>query len=317
MDRLGLGYPVLSKINPRIIMTSITAFGQTGPYAHYKAPDIVGMAMGGMVYLCGDEDRPPVRISYPQAWNHASLQGCVGTMFAHYYREMTGEGQHVDVSMQTCVIWTLMNATVTWDLNRINIKRGGAIRTREVQRGDKIVPYRQQEILPCKDGYVYLRVMGGAVGGEQCQILVQWMDEEGMASESMKQRDWMALDFFTITQEDVDSWEGPIKDFLMTHTREEIYQEALKRRLSIAPVGTPKMLLEDKQLAFRNFWVDVEHPELGTAITYPGWPVHQSETPWRLQRRAPLIGEHNDEIYEKELGFSKEQLSVLKACGVI
>ena len=116
MDDLCLGYSSLSQINPAIILTSITPFGQNGPYKDYKTSDIVGMAMSGLMYLCGDPDRPPVRISFPQAYLHAAADAVVGTLMAHYYRETSGEGQWVDVSMQQAAYASTMNAPLFWTL---------------------------------------------------------------------------------------------------------------------------------------------------------------------------------------------------------
>ncbi|PJB39722.1 MAG: acyl-CoA hydratase, partial [Deltaproteobacteria bacterium CG_4_9_14_3_um_filter_44_9] len=107
MDELGIGYKELSKINQRIIVTSILPFGPVGPYKDYKAPDIVGMAMGGVMFGTGEPERPPVRISFPQAYLQAASQAAVGTMIAHYYRQRTGKGQHVMVSMQASLAWAL------------------------------------------------------------------------------------------------------------------------------------------------------------------------------------------------------------------
>ena len=118
LDSLGLGYSALSEVNPRLIMTSITPFGQTGPYRDYKASDIVGLAMGGLLYLNGEPGRPPVRVRASQAYAQASVQAAGGTMVAHYYREISGEGQHVDVSMQEAVSNTLDTAQQAWDLQR-------------------------------------------------------------------------------------------------------------------------------------------------------------------------------------------------------
>ena len=171
---------------------------------------------------------------------------------------------------------------------------------------------------PCKDGYVYAMVMGGALGAPRMKGLVEWMDEEGMAPDWMKTFDWYTdFDFSTITQETIDRVNEAITNFYMTHTKTELYEEALRRGQMIVPIGTQKSIFEDSQLAFREFWVKIEHPELGEALTYPGWPIKQSATPWRMQRRAPLIGEHNEEIYERELGLSKDELSIIKARGAI
>ena len=131
IDSLGLGYEALSADNPGLIMTSMTPFGQTGPYAHFKATDIVAWSMGGQQYASGDDDRPPVRVSFPQAELHGGAQGAAGTMTALWQRTKSGEGQQVDVSMQTSVIWTLMNATHHPPIMGNNMERAGGARKRE------------------------------------------------------------------------------------------------------------------------------------------------------------------------------------------
>lgn len=319
MDKLDLGYLSLEQINPRVILVSINAFGQTGPYAHYKAPDIVLMSMGGQAFMAGDDDRPPVQISYPHAWQFAALHACVGAMNAHYWREMTGEGQHVDSSGQAGVVWTNMNANVIWDMLQVDVKRGGAVR-----RGERINPdgstteIATKVTYPCKDGYIFSFFAGGPVAGSRMRIFVDWMDEEDMAPEWMKNLDWVNdYDVATVSQEMIDRTNEAVEPFLMKYTMKELYEGALKRNHWLVPIGTPKSIFEDRQLAFRKFWEKIEHPELDAALTYPGWPIKQSETPWRPQRRAPLIGEHNKEIYVEELGLTNEELAILKGIGAI
>jgi benzylsuccinate CoA-transferase BbsE subunit len=152
LNKLGLGYSVLSKVNPRIIMTSITPYGQTGPYSKYNSPDLITMSMAGYVYICGDSDRPPVRFSSDQSYLQASLQATVGTLIAHYYRELGGEGQHVDVSMQEAMVWTLCYAPHDWYLLK------ASHHTREGSLWKRFgVTYRL--IWPCKDGYVCYRLL--------------------------------------------------------------------------------------------------------------------------------------------------------------
>jgi crotonobetainyl-CoA:carnitine CoA-transferase CaiB-like acyl-CoA transferase len=302
LDRLGLGYEELEKINPRTILVSVTAFGQTGPYAHYKGPDIVQMSMGGQVFMSGDDDRPPVQISYPHAWQLAAMHACVGAVNAHYYREETGEGQHVDASGQASIVCTNHNANVTWDLLQVNPTRGGAIRTGIQQNPDGSeteVSFRMT--YPCKDGYILSFFMGGPVTGPRMKVFVDWMDEEGMAPEWMKTFDWTNdYDMATVHQELIDRTDEVVIPFLMKHTMAELYEGALKRIFWLVPIGTPKSVFEDKQLAYRKFWEKIEHPELNATLTYPGWPIKQSKTPWRVQRRAPLVGEHNEEILGNE-----------------
>ena len=123
LDKLGLGYSALEKVNPALIMVSITPFGQTGPYRDYKAPDIVAWATGGKMYPYGDVDRAPIRISHhSQAYLHAGAQAAIGVMMALCYREMTGEGQQVDVSVQEAVAQTVY--TAFWDTNKVIRRRG-------------------------------------------------------------------------------------------------------------------------------------------------------------------------------------------------
>jgi len=115
----------------------------------------------------------------------------------------------------------------------------------------------------------------------------------------------------------MDKIEEPTSRFFTTKTKAELLEGAINKGVMLYPVATTADMMEDPQLAARKFWVDVEHPELDTAITYPGAFGHCSETPPRISRRAPLIGEHNLEIYQDELGISREKLTILKEAGVI
>ena len=321
MDRLGLGYSALEKLNPGIIMASITPFGQTGPYKDYKAPDIVVWAMGGQMYPCGDADRPPVRISHhSQAYLHAAGEAAAGAMMALYHREMTGEGQHVDVSMQELVAQDTYMPTSNWDMSNTIHQRGGV----GMLAGINI---RMIRIWPCKDGYIMWVFQGGATGQSRNVPLVEWMDEEGMANDFLKEFDWETFGLAAIAeatteeelvavigrlQEAIDRLEEPTHKFFLAHTKAELYEGSMERRLILYPVYTAADILENVQLAARGYWVELEHPELSTTITYPGAFAHTSEIPPRVSRRAPLIGEHNREVYEQELGLSREELLALR-----
>lgn len=311
MDSLSLGYSSLQEINPRIIFASITPFGQDGPYKDYKATDIVSMAMGGLMFLSGDPDRPPLRPSFPQAYLNAAAEAAVGALIAHYHRELTGEGQQVDISIQESIIPTLMNARPFWDLNQVLLKRAGTSRTGLSAEG------KQRLIWACKDGYVTFALLGGKFGAPTNRALVNWMAEEGIAEESLLHTDWDAFDMATATQEQFDRFARPLEDFLLKHTKRELYDEALRRGIMLYPLYTIKEIQEDPQLDIRGFWEQVDHPELSTSIIYPGSFIQLSGATCRIRRRAPLIGEHNEEIYERELGFSREELVVLKQGGII
>lgn len=310
MDSLGLGYGELSHVNPAIILTSITPFGQTGPYSRYNASDIVEMATCGLMYLCGDPDRPPVRISVPQAYLHGGADAAVQTLVAHYYRETSGSGQWVDVSIQQAAFMTTFNSSWFWELNKRNLKRAGAWRT-GLTSG-----VLQRQIWPCKDGYINMPIYGGAVGAKTNRLLTEWMDREGMCDDFLRGIDWDNFDMGQLTQEVWSKIEGLMVRFFKSHTKEELYREALRLNIMVYPVSTPKDIAENEQLGSREFWLEMDHPELGDTITYPGPAARASLTPAKVLRRAPYIGEHNQEVYG-ELGLSGDDLVVLKQSGVV
>ena len=312
LDKLNLGYQDLRKINPKLIMGSITPFGQTGPYKDYKATDIIAMAMSGLMYLQGDTDRPPIRFSFPQSYLHAGAQCAIGIIIALYHREVTsGRGQHVDIALRDSVIMATLNAVPFWELDQTNLKRAGDFRV-GLSSG-----IRQRQNWPCKDGYVSFITMGGAHGAKTNKALVEWLKTEGEKDEFLHQIDWDNFDMGASTQEIHDHMEKIVGKFFMRFTKKEIHDQAVKRQMMLFPVNTMKDIAENEQLKFRGFWQELEHPELDTSITYPGSFVLDAEPPLSLRRRAPLIGEHNEEIYLKELGFSREQFETLKQAKVI
>lgn len=313
MDELGLGYEDLREINGRLIMISISPFGQSGPYAHFKGPDIVNMAMGGQMHLCGNEDNPPVRISHPQSYLHAAMEGAGGGLIALYYRESNGVGQHVDVSAQQSVIWTLMDATAYWNLNKLNLHRSGQYYLRATSSGET----RFRILWPCKDGFVSFFLMADPSTIPGILQMVDWMEEEGIDVSYLKSVDWNALNYDTLTEEEYERMGVPFLEFLSCHTKKELYEGAVKRRIILYPESTTADLLENPQLKAREYFQRVEHPELQDSLLYPGAFIKMSETPCQVKRRPPLIGEHNDEVYLGELGLSSKEMAQLKARGII
>jgi crotonobetainyl-CoA:carnitine CoA-transferase CaiB-like acyl-CoA transferase len=311
LDGLSLGYSRLSQISPRIIMTSITPYGQTGHYKNYKASDIEVMAMGGLMYITGNPAQPPLRISLPQAFLLASAHGAAASMVAHYYRETSGEGQHVDVSAQECVVWEIANAIPLWELNQNILKRAGSY------IAGRWTGTKQRLLWECKNGYVLFYILGGAFGVKTNRAIVKWMEEENIAPEHLKNFNWNAFDMATQTQEMQDQIEIYISRLFFKFTKEELYSEALKRGIMLCPVNTSKDIIENTQLKDRKFWVDIYHPELSTYIKYPGAFAKSFETPINTGRRAPLIGEHNQDVYRGELGLSDSELRSLEKAGVI
>ncbi|MDO8567845.1 MAG: CoA transferase [Dehalococcoidales bacterium] len=310
MRKLGLDYKSLSQVNQRLVMVSISPFGQTGPYSSYKATDLVAMAMSGFSYINGEPDRPPIRLGFPHAFFHAGVQAAVAAAGALYYRDLTGEGQYIDVSAQQAAFKTSFNAVPFWETSRTILKRAGNLRAGV---GKNINP---RLLWPCRDGFVIYTVRGGISHARANKSLVQWMDGGGMADEFVKTLDWDALDMGKIDQAFVERMEQPFNKFFEAHTMAELYQGGLERQVDIYPVSTQKALQENEQLKFRQFWTGLEHPELNDTLTYPGTFVRSTECACDLKRRAPLIGEHNREVYG-EHGFSAADIITLKGAGAI
>jgi crotonobetainyl-CoA:carnitine CoA-transferase CaiB-like acyl-CoA transferase len=312
LDGLGLGYSTVSRVNPRLVFTSITPFGQTGPYSKFKASDIEIMALSGCMSLTGDPDRPPLRVTFPQSYSWTGSYAAVGALLAHYYREQTGVGQRVDVSAQAVCLWALSHAHTFWDLNRHLEKRAGSFMT-----GRSITGAKMRVFWPCKDGYLNFIIYGGEAGRRTNQALVEWMDSKGMAPDFLKQQDWRRFDIAQVTQEEIDRMEEPIAKFFTGVTKAEFFREVVKREMLGYPVATVKEIFDDPQHEARGFWQKIEHAELGIAVNYPGGFAKFSEGACQIWRRAPSIGEHNVEIYQEELGLPRDEIERLKDQGVI
>ena len=344
MEKIGLGYSDLTSVKPDIILTSITPFGQSGPHADYRVTDIIVSAMGGQVYLFGDRDRPPVRISAPQSYFLGSQQAAVGSISALYHRELTGEGQSLDVSIQEAVMYSLTYNLQYWEqMQAVRMRSGpGFIRPRlpspdilaELGLGDlkdlnpaelyqKLVnldvmeEFISQWIYPCKDGYVCLALQGaGGAPVKSSREIIAWANSEGYALK-IKDYDWGTWDSNSISQSEQDFLQNEIGPFLLTKTKAELLEEAAKRRILLAPVNTVADLPENPQFSAREYFQQVFHPELKDTLTYPGPSVKVDECPQIIYRKAPGIGEHNREIYIEELGMSEEELGRLHEKGVI
>jgi len=257
----------------------------------------------------GDIDRPPLHFSHhSQAFLHAGADGVQGALTALYYRWLTGEGQQIDVSIQDSVAQCLEHITGMWDTRQIIQERGGA----------SMMPssHTTTQIWPCKDGYVSWSHGGNSVLSPSLP-LIKWMESEGYTSQFLENFDWEGANFMKLSQKDMDKIEEPTGRFFMAHTKAELLEGAVERRVLLYPVNTTADLMGNTQLKARDYWQQIEHPELGTTLTYPGPFAVTSEARPQISRRAPFIGEHNEEIYEKELGISREDLIILKQTGVI
>jgi len=311
LEKMGLGYERLAVINPKLVMVSITAFGQDGPYSNYQASDIVGMALGGFMYLTGDEDRAPIRISFPHFYLHGGAAGAAAAMLAHTYRVTSGQGQYIDVSCQQAVAKTLAHAPQIWDIEGAILKRMGVYRQTSGENRVRIN-------WPCKDGFVNYMVQGGSVA-YSTRALLAWAKEDGLDVADLEAINWEDLGYGAITPELMAQLGGPLGDFFKSHTRAELVQGSLDRRILLFPVATPSALQDHSQLEARGFFKEMDHPELGATVRYPGAFIKSGDGRdiAGLYRRPPLIGEHNVEIYQGELGLSGPEMESLKRNGVI
>lgn len=311
LEGLGLGYEALKAINPRIILTSITPFGQTGPYRDYQGSDLICTALGGLAYITGNAGESPVRMSFPQSYLLASAEAAAATMIAHYHRQTTGQGQWIDCSIQASVAGKLSNAVPTWELSKTVMKREGSFMA---GRGAKL---KMRLLWPCRDGFVTFALMGGKLGAKSNQAVARWIAEAGMAPDFFTQIDWPSLDISKQTQEAQDKLEAVVAAYFATQSKTEIYRRANAEGVLLCVQSSCGDILENEQLQSRAFWVQVAHPELGESLTYPGPFLKATRTPPSIRRRAPLIGEHNAEVYGGELGISPAEIEGMKQAGVI
>ena len=309
LDALGLGYSRLSDINPQLVFTSITPFGQDGPYRDYKACDITLMAMGGYVYMTGEPDRPPLRISSDQAYLHAGGEAAVATLVALYHRHTSGRGQHVDVSAQASLVSSTVNAIPFWEMDRVILTRAGHYRV-------GLTAAKQRQLWECRDGYVIFYFAGGAFGARSNLALMDWLESEGLADDLVRSIDWDRFDMAMATEEVESHLEELASSLFKRYTAAELYEQAISRGLTLCPVSTPAQMLDNPQLKARGYWAKINHDELGQSFAYPG-PFARHSPARDGYRRAPLIGEHNREVYQDELGLSDQQMIMLKQAGAI
>lgn len=310
MDNIGLGYSVLSAIKPSLVMTSISGFGGTGPYAHYKAPDIVAAAMGMIMAVTGEPEDRPFRVSVPQSYVQAAIQAAQGAMVALYHSAGTGEGQHVDVSARDTWIFISLEYLPQWIAARQVLDKPG--RGLTIRKG-----LRMPILWECKDGDVSFLLLGGQPGERNNRLLVEFMDRKGMAPEALKAKDWSQWGIGETAMEEFTYLFKVLGEFFKSQTKKELWEEALKENIMLYRLSDTKDLVEDEQLQGRDFFRIVNHEELDDQVTYPGAFALFSETPIGEWRRPPLIGEHNQEVYEAEMGFTTKDLIDLRAARVI
>ncbi|HEY7710469.1 MAG TPA: CoA transferase [Candidatus Entotheonella sp.] len=297
LDALGLGADALHQINPGLIITSITPFGQTGPYRHYRGADLIAQAMGGFLYTTGQSDRPPMGTALEQTEVVAARNGVIATMAALLQQRDTGRGQQIDVSVMEAVVSTPPNFIHQYSFTGVIAGRG-FFSDRAVMDGMHI---------PTRDSEVTLTTAG--TGGNPMEAWADFLDEPRLRHEK-----------FSSAQGRAENWEELLQIMrakLAEWKAHEFMQQAMDQRLVVGVVQSPEEVANCSHLAARGSLVTYEHPEVG-ALNYPGAGfLMDGENSVVAHRAAPRLGEHNQEVYGGELGLSAAELGVLRAAGVI
>lgn len=304
MKASGLDYEVLAQTQPRLVMTSITPFGQTGPYAHYAADDLTLLALGGFLNMMGYPDAAPTQAYGNQAYAMGSMFAAVGSMLAVLGAQATGRGQQVDISMQECVSMALENAAQFYDLeHKVRTRFGGAQR------------HAGTGIFECADGYIYI-FAGGMAAARFWPNFVQWMRGERVpGAEVFSAPQWSDIQY--VNSDPAKAvFSGIFSAFAKANTKKKLYDEGQARRVPLCPVSTPADIAHNRQLAYRSFFATVRHGPSGRDVVMPGAPFKLAQTPWRVARAAPALGEHNLEVYSA-LGMAQQEMASLAASGII
>jgi crotonobetainyl-CoA:carnitine CoA-transferase CaiB-like acyl-CoA transferase len=267
--------------------------------------------MSGNLHCTGDADRAPVRCSLPVAYYHASIEAALAITFALIARETTGRGQHLDVAMQAAMVMPNMATGSMFKMNGSRGARSGALFRQPMSE--------QREIWPCKDGWVSFALRGGPARIPGLIAMVKLMDEHGMASEKLKATDWKTYNHNLLTQAEVDELSAEFGAFFASKTMTELFQAAVERNLMLAPANTAREIAASEQLAFREFFVQVDNPGRGR-LRYPGaFAKIASASPnppaVAIRRPAPRLGEHTAEVLA-EVGVSEAMLAELHAAHV-
>jgi crotonobetainyl-CoA:carnitine CoA-transferase CaiB-like acyl-CoA transferase len=308
---LGLGFDVLRAENPGLILCSLTPFGQTGPWRDYVSSDLLHMAAGGEMASCGYDEAdvpnaPPIAPGGGNAWHMGCHYAYMAIMAALVYRTASGQGQSIDASIHEACALTTESAIANY------VYRGETLRRQTGRHHAAGATPRTQ--FRAKDGTYVTALISGGLNPRNVRNLAKLMDSYGMAGDL---KDKAYQDPAVIAANASHIIDELLAAFIASLPADEVYHAAQERGFTWGAVRAPEALLDDAHLHDRGFWKQVEHPELGRSFVYPGEAAIFGGSPWRISRRAPLIGEHNAEVFCGELGLSRGELSVLGENGVV
>lgn len=307
LDTLGLGYDTLAEQNPGLVLCALTPFGQTGPWRDYLSADLLHMAAGGEMASCGyDDSDVPIAPGGGNAWHMGCHYAYMGIMAALVFRTMSGQGQYIDASIHDA-------CALTTESQIANYVYRGEVLKRQTGRHHAPGPTPRTQFL-AKDGVYVTALISGGLNPRNVKNLAELMDVYGMAGDL---KDPKYQDPAVIAANTSHIIDGLLASFIASVPAEEVYHAAQSRGFTWGAVRAPEALLEDAHLHDRGFWKQVEHPELGRTFIYPGEAAIYNGTPWGISRRAPLIGEHNAEIFRDELGLSAGEIAMLAENQVI
>ena len=307
----GLNYQALRERNPQLVMCSLTPFGQSGPWRNYLSSDLLHMAAGGEMASCGYDEAdvpnaPPIAPGGGNAWHMGCHFAYMAIMAALVHRTASGQGQYIDVSIHEACALTTEAAIANY------VYRGEVVR-RQTGRHHAAGPTPRTQFR-AKDGNYVCALVGGRLNPKFVRELAELLDSYGMAGDL---KDPKYQDQAIITENTSHIIDDLIANFIASLPAEEVYHAAQDRGFTWGAVRAPEALFDDPHLHDRSFWKQVEHPELGRSFVYPGEVAIYNGSPWQIARRAPLIGEHNAEIFCGELGLSHRELVVLAESRVI
>ncbi len=292
LESLGLGFEALRAIKRRIVLVSITPFGQSGPRAAWRATNLTSFASGGQMSLTGEPDREPLKNGGYQAEYQAGLQAFGAAAAAAYQADVTEVPQHIDISAQECMASALELYLPWWAyLKRDISKRRGNVMSAMVG------------VFPAKRGYIGLHIMP-----RNWPWFARAMGREELIEDPRFRDNYSRL-------QHNDELEAIVYAWAAQQDAKELYRSGGAARAPIAFVHTIGDLLESEQLRARGYFQEVDHPAVGR-LTYPGPPFRMGGVEWRAGR-APLLGEHNEAVFCDELGLSRRELSRLRAAGVV
>jgi len=308
---MGLDHDSLREQNPGLILCSLTPFGQTGPWRDFLSSDLLHLAAGGEMASSGYDaadvpDAPPIAPGGGQAWHMGCHFAYISIMAALVYRTVSGLGQYIDVSIHEACALTTEAAIANY------VYRGEVLLRQTGRHHAAGVTPRTQ--FRAKDGTYVTALVGGRLTPKYIGELADLLDSNGMAGDL---RDPKYQDAAVIAANSSHIIEDLVGGYIASLPAEEVYHAAQKRGFTWGAVRTPEEVLDDPHLQDRDFWQQVEHPDLGRSFVYPGAAAIYHDSPWRISRRAPLIGEHNAEIYCEELGLFRGELSVLSESQAI